>query len=123
MATMDLLICEGEADFVQAGEIVAGAAQRMPGRRKLDARPDVSLDGPEGAVHPRASCHQSLDDGNGLALCLIQADSCVLVFATLAPAAPSSDAISEDRASPTCQDIRLAATLAAMGAVHVAKWR
>ena len=95
----------------------------MTGRWKIDDRPAVSVEGPGGTIHPKTSCHQALGDSNSAAYCLIQADPRVLILSRVGPAQPATEAVAEDRASATYQDIRRATTLAAMGVMHVIKPR
>ena len=122
-ASLEFLIYDTAPDFDGEDAQLAAAAHRMAGRWKIDDRPAVSVDGPCGTIHPKTSCHQALDDSNSAAYCLIQAGPRVLILSRVGPAQPSTDAIAEDRASATYQDIRRATTLAAMGVMHVIKAR
>jgi hypothetical protein len=119
-AALDFLIYDRKPDFDGEDRLLAAAVQGMPGRWHVDDQPDVSLQGAEGTLHPRTSCHQALGDSNGPAFCLIQAGPRVLVIAAVRPARPFTESIDGDPASATFEDTRRATTLAIMGAVHVA---
>jgi hypothetical protein len=119
-ATLDFLIYDSEPDFGGEDALLAAAVQRMPGRWHVDDQPNVSLQGADGTIHPKMSCHQSLGDSSGPAFCLVQAGPHVLIIAAVRPAQPSTESIDGNPSSATYDDIRHATTLAIMGVAHLA---
>ena len=119
-ATLDFLIYDREPDFAAEDALLVAAVRGTPGRWHIDDQPDVSLQGPDGTIHPKTSCHQALGDSNGPAFCIIQGAPRVLIIAAVRPAQPSTESIDGNPSSTTFDDTRHATTLALMGVAHLA---
>jgi hypothetical protein len=119
-AALDFLIYDSPPDFGSEDAKVARSAHNFPGGRGLienKYHPSMKFPGsPE--IPLTVSCHQSVGERNGPALCLVQADRRVLVVSNVSPARSSTPA--ESNMTALSLDNDHAEQLAEIGAVHVA---
>lgn len=121
-AALDFLIYDSPPDFESEDAKMAVAVRSLPGRGQIENKyhPSMTLPGSP-TMSLTVSCHQSVGDSNGPALCLVQADPRVLVASNVAPAHPSTQAT--NNMDSLSSDNDRAKDLAVLGAVHVAESR